>query len=86
MSKILDMQLLHAKGAPSIFTSHTNAYWRMVRKGVAPAFNPKHIRSPRTYNIQHVFFSWLEAVTISIMHWQIDDGCDCFAGRAFIMS
>ena len=38
------MQLLHAKGKPTIFTSKSDAHWKLVRKGVAPAFNPKNIR------------------------------------------
>lgn len=38
------VQLLHAQGKPNIFTSHTDDYWRLVRKGVAPAFSPKNIR------------------------------------------
>ena len=38
------MQLLHAEGKPNIFTSHTDDYWKVVRKGVAPAFSPKNIR------------------------------------------
>lgn len=38
------LQLLHAEGKPNIFTSHTDEYWRLVRKGVAPAFSPKNIR------------------------------------------
>lgn len=37
-------QLLHAKAKPNIFTSPTDAYWRLVRKGVAPAFSVKNIR------------------------------------------
>ncbi|CAL8464267.1 g3802 [Coccomyxa elongata] len=37
-------QLLHAKEKPNIFTSHTDEYWKLVRKGVAPAFSPKNIR------------------------------------------
>ena len=37
-------QLLHPRSAPTIFTSKTNDHWRLVRKGVAPAFNPKNIR------------------------------------------
>ncbi|KAK9846641.1 hypothetical protein WJX81_008242 [Elliptochloris bilobata] len=36
--------LLHAGGEPNIFTSHTDAYWRLVRKGVAPAFSAKSMR------------------------------------------
>ncbi|CAK0783590.1 hypothetical protein CVIRNUC_006789 [Coccomyxa viridis] len=36
--------LLHAEGKPNIFTSHTNDYWKLVRKGVAPAFSSKNIR------------------------------------------
>ncbi len=32
------------EGKPNIFTSHTDDYWRLVRKGVAPAFSPKNIR------------------------------------------
>ncbi|KAK9807492.1 hypothetical protein WJX72_000759 [[Myrmecia] bisecta] len=36
--------LLHAKGLPNIFTSRTDDYWKLVRKSVAPAFNPKNIR------------------------------------------
>ena len=38
------MQLLHAEGKPNIFTSHTDDYWKVVRKGVAPAFSSKNIR------------------------------------------
>lgn len=38
------LQLLHAEGKPNIFTSHTDEYWKLVRKGVAPAFSPKNIR------------------------------------------
>ena len=37
-------QLLHAGGMPNIFTSPTDDYWRLIRKGVAPAFSPKNIR------------------------------------------
>ena len=40
----LIMQLLHAKGKPTIFTSKADQHWKLVRKGVAPAFNPKNIR------------------------------------------
>ncbi|KAK9905036.1 hypothetical protein WJX75_008344 [Coccomyxa subellipsoidea] len=36
--------LLHAHGKPNIFTSHIDDYWKLVRKGVAPAFSPKNIR------------------------------------------
>ncbi|BDA49870.1 Cytochrome P450 3A28 [Coccomyxa sp. Obi] len=36
--------LLHPQGKPNIFTSHTDEYWKLVRKGVAPAFSPKNIR------------------------------------------
>jgi fatty acid synthase len=42
--KVQHAQLLHAQGKPNIFTSHTDEYWKLVRKGVAPAFSPKNIR------------------------------------------
>ena len=38
------VQLNHAGGKPTIFTSPTDDHWRLVRKAVAPAFNPKNIR------------------------------------------
>ncbi|KAK9826059.1 hypothetical protein WJX74_008792 [Apatococcus lobatus] len=36
--------LNHASGKPTIFTSPSDDHWRLVRKAVAPAFNPKNIR------------------------------------------
>lgn len=40
------LQLLGVKGHPSVFSSlSTNApYWKLVRKGVAPAFAPQNLR------------------------------------------
>ncbi|KAK9821507.1 hypothetical protein WJX74_005016 [Apatococcus lobatus] len=35
---------LTTKNLPSIFTSATNAYWKSIRKGVAPAFNGGNLR------------------------------------------
>ena len=45
-ANLFPVQLLHAHGKPNIFTSHTDDHWKLVRKGVAPAFSPKNIRSP----------------------------------------
>lgn len=45
------LQLLHAKSAPNIFTSYTNDYWKMIRKGVAPAFNPINLRSVDSWQV-----------------------------------
>ena len=44
------MQRITTKMVPSILTTPTNAYWRSIRKGVAPAFNGSNLR----YNLQRL--------------------------------
>ena len=39
------MQMMSEKGHPDLVTSLTDESWRLVRKGVAPAFSPHNIRS-----------------------------------------
>ena len=42
----LYLQLLSADGYPSLFsaTDSTSPYWRLVRKGTGPAFQPNNLR------------------------------------------
>ena len=38
-------QVLSDSGSPSLLTDKTGSeLWRLVRKGIAPAFNPQNIR------------------------------------------
>ena len=38
-------QVLSDSGSPSLLTDKTGSeLWRIVRKGIAPAFNPQNIR------------------------------------------
>lgn len=39
-------QMMSDTGHPDLVTAYTDASWRLVRKGVAPAFSPHNIRSP----------------------------------------
>ena len=42
---LLHLQLTSDSGHPNLFTAKTgDPQWRLVRKGVAPAFNPQNIR------------------------------------------
>ena len=43
-STLPDLQLNHAKGLGNIFTSPSDEHWRLVRKGIMPAFNSVNIR------------------------------------------
>ena len=38
------LQLVHAEGKPNIFTSKSDDYWKLVRKGIMPAFSSNNIR------------------------------------------
>lgn len=39
------MQMGSAQRLPGLFSASSHSpYWRLVRKGVAPAFNPKNLR------------------------------------------
>lgn len=41
----LSEELLSLKGHPTMFSAGTDSeYWALLRKGTAPAFNPRHIR------------------------------------------
>ena len=40
-----DKLLVHRKGHPTLFSSVTNSpYWRLIRKGTAPAFKQENIK------------------------------------------
>ena len=38
------LQMMSATGHPDLVTGMTDGWWRLVRKGVAPAFSPANIR------------------------------------------
>lgn len=38
------VQLNHAEGKGNIFTSPSDDYWRLIRKGIMPAFSSNNIR------------------------------------------
>ena len=38
------LQLVQAEGKPNIFTSKSDEYWKLVRKGIMPAFSSNNIR------------------------------------------
>ena len=38
------MQLAHKGEEPNLFTSPTNDWWRLVRKGLSPAFSANNLR------------------------------------------
>ena len=42
--KVFVWQLNHAEGKGNIFTSPSDEYWRLVRKGIMPAFSSNNIR------------------------------------------
>ena len=43
---LLHLQMTSGSGHPNLLTAKTGDHlWRLVRKGVAPAFNPQNIRS-----------------------------------------
>ena len=50
------MQMMSATGHPDLVTGMTDSWWRLVRKGVAPAFSPANIRWGliMTASMQHV--------------------------------
>lgn len=42
---VMRLQMFGDKGHPSILTAQTRSHsWRLVRKGVMPAFSPNNIR------------------------------------------
>lgn len=44
ISNFLCLQLVSGKGQANLFSSYTNDEYRLVRKGITPAFSPKNIR------------------------------------------
>ena len=38
------LQMMSATGHPDLVTGMTDGWWRLVRKGIAPAFSPANIR------------------------------------------
>ncbi len=67
------VQLLHAEGKPNIFTSHTDDYWRLIRKGVAPAFSPKNIRCVPQHT-RHGAFILERTAYVSAVWWKLSPG------------
>lgn len=51
----LSDELLSMKGHPTMFSAGTDSeYWALTRKGTAPAFNPRHIRSALSCSVPQV--------------------------------
>ena len=38
------MQLAHEEEKSNLFTSRTNDWWRLIRKGLSPAFSANNLR------------------------------------------
>ena len=43
------MQLAHEEEKSNLFTSRTNDWWRLIRKGLSPAFSANNLRHASTY-------------------------------------
>ena len=51
MSKFATLQMTSDSGQPNLLTAKTgDPLWRLVRKGVAPAFNPQNIRCRTSFD------------------------------------
>ena len=50
------MQLAHEEEKSNLFTSRTNDWWRLIRKGLSPAFSANNLRcnAPISGGILHV--------------------------------
>ena len=42
------MQLAHEEEKSNLFTSRTNDWWRLIRKGLSPAFSANNLRHAST--------------------------------------
>ncbi len=50
----LSDELLSLKGHPTMFSASTDSeYWALLRKGTAPALNPRNIRCANTWASMH---------------------------------
>lgn len=51
LSKLATLQMTSDSGHPNLLTAKTgDPLWRLVRKGVAPAFNPQNIRCRTSFD------------------------------------
>ena len=73
------LQLVHAEGKPNIFTSKSDDYWKLVRKGIMPAFSSNNVRwvSQNCAALSHLRPSICKLPGLQRYQHALSIGCKC---------